>query len=209
MTRTFTNASFWNERYDDAHFAYGESANDFLRDHATLFEQNSTILSLAEGEGRNAVFLAKLGCKVRGVDFSDIARDKALQLAEKANTAIDYDLADLTQYDMGMMQWNGIISIFCHPSESERTQLYKQIRQALKSGGIFLLESYHKDQLKYGTGGPKDASHLVTLDEIKLAFNGFDIIHAANVERNVHEGAYHTGLARTTQFIARKPKDTC
>ena len=204
MKKTFTTNSFWDERYQDKEYAYGQDPNDFLRNNASLFKEGDKVLSLAEGEGRNAVFIAQQACDVCGVDFSPKGQEKALQLAKKVGVSIQYDIADLTDYDMGEAQWDGIISIFCHPNETERVELFQKVRNALKLGGFFLFESYHKRQLDYGTGGPRDEDHLVTLEELQEMFEGFEVLHAKDVEREVNEGEYHSGLAYTTQFIARK-----
>ena len=204
MKQTFTNSAFWDDRYQDDKYIYGQHPNDFLRDNATLFKNGDTVLTLAEGEGRNAVFLARYGCKVRGVDFSVAGRGKTLQLAQKQGVTVDYDIADLTQYDMGYAQWDGIVSIFCHLSENNRSALYQSIEQALKPGGIFLLESYNKKQLEFDTGGPRELSHLLSLYELKKAFENFEMIVAQDVEREILEGNFHNGISSVTQFIARK-----
>ncbi|MEM8672987.1 MAG: class I SAM-dependent methyltransferase [Cyanobacteria bacterium P01_G01_bin.67] len=204
MKQTFTNSAFWDDRYQDEKYIYGQHPNDFLRDNASLFKNGDAVLTLAEGEGRNAVFLAQHGCKVRGVDFSVAGRAKALQLAQKQGVTVDYDVADLTQYDMGYAKWDGIVSIFCHLSESNRSALYQSIEQALKPRGIFLLESYNKKQLEFDTGGSRELSHLLSLYELKKAFESFEIIVAQDVERAIVEGNSHNGISSVTQFIARK-----
>ena len=205
MEQTFTTSAFWNNRYEDEEYLYGQHSNNFLRDHATLFKNGNAVLTLAEGEGRNAVFLAQHGCKVRGVDFSIAGRKKTLQLAQKQGVIVDYDVADLTQYDMGCAKWDGIVSIFCHLSENNRLALYQSIKQALKPGGIFLLESYNKKQMKFDTGGPREVSYLLSLYELKKAFENFDMILTQDVERAILEGRSHNGISSVTQFIARKP----
>jgi len=205
MEKTFTAADFWNERFQDKEYIYGEKANDFLTDNADLFKSGDAILSLGEGEGRNIVFLAELGYKTRGVDFSKIGRDKALKLAQKRNVEIDYDIADISAYSMGKNEWNSIISIFYPISENIRIPLFQKIKDALKPGGIFLLESYNKKQLDYNTGGPKDITHLLSLNELTEEFREFNIIQAQDTVRNIQEGNHHNGLSSVTQFIARKP----
>lgn len=204
MTQSHDGAGFWDERYGDAEYVYGRQANDFLRENAKLFKKGDAVLSLAEGEGRNGVFLAQRGCSVRGVDFSAAARAKALRLAQELGVVLEYDTADLADYDLGDNKWDGVVSIFCHPPAALRPALYASIRRALKPGGIFLLESYNKRQLAYDTGGPRDAAYLPSLDELRRAFDGFDVIRAQDLERNVQEGPHHSGLAAVTQFIARK-----
>lgn len=204
MKQNFTNSAFWDDRYQDEEYIYGQHPNDFLRDNANLFKNGDTVLTLAEGEGRNAVFLAQHGCQVRSVDFSVAGRAKTLQLAQKQEVSVDYDVADITQYDMGYAKWDGIVSIFCHLSESNRSALYQSIEQALKPGGIFLLESYNKKQLEFDTGGPRELSYLLSLYELKKAFKNFEMIVAQDVERAIVEGNSHNGISSVTQFIASK-----
>lgn len=204
MTQASTGTGFWNERFGGADYAYGDTANDFLRAHAGLFAAGSRILSLAEGEGRNGVFLAQQGCAVRGVDFSAEGRKKALQLAQARGVTLDYALADLTRYDMGGAAWDGVVSIFCHLGQAERPALHAAIKRALKPGGVLLLEAYNSRQLAFGTGGPKDPTHLIGVAELQDAFRGFDIMLAQEIERTVQEGRYHDGPSAVTQFIARK-----
>jgi SAM-dependent methyltransferase len=204
MSQTFTESEYWDERYRDEAYFYGFSPNDFLREHAGLFEAGDRVLSLAEGEGRNAVFLAQRGCQVRGVDFSARGYEKAMRLAQQQGVAIEYDVADLTLYDMGEAKWDGVVSIFCHLSESDRLALYRSIRRGLKPGGVFLLESYNKKQLDYGTGGPKEVSHLVSLGDLTGAFDRFEIVLTQDIVRDVQEGTRHSGAGSVTQFIARK-----
>jgi len=201
-----TETEFWNARYREEDYAYGEQPNTFLEAHAGLFEKGQSILSLAEGEGRNGVFLARQGCRVTGVDFSTAGRDKAMQLARKHGVALCYALADLTTYDMGENAWHGIVSIFCHLSTEERGGLFAAVKKALEPGGSFLLESYNKHQLSHGTGGPRDAGHLLALSEVSASFADWDIQLAREIERDVREGPYHHGLSAVTQFIAHKPR---
>jgi SAM-dependent methyltransferase len=204
MTQPFAGTEFWDTRYREKEYVYGVSPNDFLREHAALFKAGDKVLSLAEGEGRNAVFLAQLGCQVCGVDFSAEGSKKALLLAQQHGVKIIYDVADLNQYDMGDAKWDGIVSIFCHLVNTARPALYKSIRRGLKPGGFYVHESYNKKQLEFDTGGPKDAAHLPSLDELKSAFKDFEIILARDLEREIQEGPYHHGLGSVTQFIARR-----
>jgi SAM-dependent methyltransferase len=204
MTQTFTESEYWDERYRDEAYFYGFSPNDFLREHAGLFKAGDRVLSLAEGEGRNAVFLAQRGCKVRGVDFSARGYEKAMELARRQVVSIEYDVADLTQYNMGDAQWDGVVSIFCHLSERDRPALYRSIKRGLKPRGVFLLESYNKQQLDFGTGGPKEISHLVSLSDLTGAFGDFEILLARDILRDVQEGTHHNGAGSVTQFIVRK-----
>ncbi|AZU03606.1 tellurite resistance protein TehB [Glycocaulis alkaliphilus] len=205
MTEGFTTAGFWDARYQGEDYAYGRAPNDFLRLHSSVFPKGARILSLAEGEGRNAVFLAEQGYKTHCVDFSPEGQKKTLQLAKVRGVAVTYDIGDLTAYGMGKERWDGIISIFCHLSQNDRPGLYASVARALKPGGVFLLEAYHPDQIGLGTGGPRDAAHLLRSAELEDAFAGFEILVSSETVRHVEEGAYHQGQSAVTQFIARKP----
>ncbi|MCC7339941.1 MAG: class I SAM-dependent methyltransferase [Bryobacterales bacterium] len=200
-----TNADFWNERYKGEDYAYGSEPNDFLREHASIFGESARVLSLGEGEGRNAVFLAQRGLRARGLDFSEEGQRKALRLAKARGVTIEYELADLGHYEMKEGIWDGVVSVFCHPPEKERPELFRSVISGLKPGGVFLLESYNKAQLALGTGGPKDAACLLSREELEDAFRGFEILLSRDLVRTIKEGSHHDGTSSVTQFIARKP----
>ena len=205
MTNAFTGSEFWNERYENESYMYGVNANDFLQAQAHLIYQGGRVLSLAEGEGRNAVYLAQQGYRVRGVDFSSKGREKALNLAQTQKVSIEYDLADLTRYELGVASWDAVVSIFCHLHDTDRLAVYELVKRALKPGGVFILEAYNRKQLQYGTGGPSDASYLASLDQLKAFFEEFGIVLEQDIVREIYEGEHHYGLSAVTQFVARKP----
>lgn len=204
MVNQFEISDYWNERYQSSDNLYGYLPNDFLKENIHLFEPGSQVLSLAEGEGRNAIFLAQKKCLVKGVDFSERAKQKAQSIANDHNVGIDYEVADLSDYKIRNSEWDAVISIFCHLGPDARSKVLNNVKNGLKPQGIFLLESYNVGQLKYRTGGPSAPTHLVSLDELVGVFQDFEIIVAQETERSVIEGTGHTGLASVTQFIARK-----
>lgn len=192
----------WNERYASSDFAYGTEPNSFLVQNASLL--TSPVLSLAEGEGRNAVFLASLGLDVLGVDASDVGLAKAQKLAASRGLAIRTEVADLASYDPPENHYGSVISISAHLPSHVRNKLYPQVERSLKLGGIILLEAYTKSQLSRNTGGPKDPDMLVDLAELEQQFPNCEPILAQEIEREIIEGKFHTGLAYVVQFIARK-----
>ena len=192
----------WNERYASDEFAYGTEPNSFLVQHANLL--TSPVLSLAEGEGRNAVFLASLGLDVLGVDASDVGLAKTQKLAASRGLAIRTEVADLGSYEPPENHYGSVISISAHLPSKVRNRLYPQIERSLKPGGIILLESYTKAQLSRNTGGPKDIDLLIDLRELEQQFSNCEPLVAQEIEREVVEGKFHTGLACVVQFIARK-----
>jgi len=192
----------WNERYASEEFVYGTEPNAFLAEHAGLL--SSTVLSLAEGEGRNAVFMASLGLQVLGVDSSDVGLAKAQKLAALKGVSIQTEIADLTTYTPPTNSFGSVVSIFAHLPSQTRKRLYPLISQALKPGGVIIMEGYSKAQLDRNTGGPKDIDMLLTPIDIEQAFPSFEVILSREIEREVIEGAFHTGLASVVQFIGRK-----
>jgi SAM-dependent methyltransferase len=194
--------SFWNQRYAGDRFVYGTAPNSFLAEHAGLLA--GPVLSLSEGEGRNAVFLASLGLDVLGVDISSVGLEKARQLAQSRGVSIRTEVADLATYEPGSARFGAVISIFAHLPGAIRRRLYPLIVQSLKPDGVIVLEAYAESQLSRDTGGPKDADMLMTVDKIRREFPTLEPIVLREMERNVSEGEGHTGMASVVQFVARK-----
>ena len=196
----------WDQRYAEPGFAYGVEPNDFLAANAERYlPPGGEILCLAEGEGRNAVFLARHGFRVTGVDQSAVGLEKARAFAERNGVTIDTVVADLAVHDLGTARWDGIVSIWCHLPQPLRARVHRSVVAALRPGGIFLLEAYTPDQLRYRTGGPPTADMLMTLAAIREELSGLELLHGEETVREIHEGAYHQGPSAVLQVIARKP----
>lgn len=193
----------WDERYSAEEYAYGKSPNRFLEINYAVIPKGK-VLSLAEGEGRNAVFLAKQGYSVTAVDASDVGLRKAKRLAEENGVSIELVHADLADFDMGENRWDGIISIFFPLPSALRKELHKKVVAGLKANGVFLVEAYTPDQLKYGSGGGSSADTMQTKDSLSLELEGLKFKHLIEIERDVIEGIYHTGLGAVVQAIAIK-----
>jgi SAM-dependent methyltransferase len=194
----------WDERYSEAGFVYGTEPNEFLVSVVNKIPK-TRILSLAEGEGRNAVYLASLGYQVTGVDGSEVGLRKAAQLAAERGVAITTVHADLSTFEIAPEQWDGIISCYCHVPSEIRIPLHHAAVRGLRSGGVFVLEAYSKEQLAYGTGGPSSPDMLMSLDDLKQELAGLEFAHADTVVREVREGSRHTGLASVVQIFGIKP----
>lgn len=192
----------WNARYSGDEYIYGTEPNAFLVEQAERLA--GPVLSLAEGEGRNAVFLAMRGLQVRGVDGSDVALAKAQALAAAMGVRIETETADLAEFDPGVGNYGSVISISAHLPSAIRRRLYPLVEQALAPGGIVLLEAYSERQLGRGTGGPNDADMLMSVAKIEREFAGCEPLLLQEIDREVREGRYHTGLASVVQFIGRK-----
>ncbi len=193
----------WDERYSTEEYAYGKSPNKFLEDNYKLIPKEK-VLCLAEGEGRNAVFLARHGYAVTAVDASRVGLDKARALAEENGVSIELIHADLADFDIGENRWDGIVSIFCPLPSALRKKLHERVVAGLKASGVFLVEAYTPDQLKHGTGGGKSADLMTTKESLSLELDGLTFKHLLEIERDVVEGIYHTGLGAVVQAIAVK-----
>ena len=196
----------WNERYSEPGFAYGAEPNDFLAANAERYlPPNGEILSLAEGEGRNAVFLARRGFRVTAVDGSAVGLEKARALAAKHGVDLQTVVADLDAFDLGVERWDGIVSIWCHLPTELRARVHRSIVSALRPGGVFLLEAYTPEQLGYKTGGPSSVEMLMTLAALRSELADLDFLVGEEKLREVHEGKYHDGTSAVLQVVARKP----
>jgi SAM-dependent methyltransferase len=196
-------SSFWDERYKGEGWTYGREPNDFLRAEASRFAPGSTLLCLAEGEGRNSTFLAGLGHHVTALDFSAQALKKAGQLAEERGVKLALLQADLSTWEPPAASFDGVISIFCHLPSPIRAALHTRIVKALRPGGLLVLESYRPAQLELKTGGPRDLSMLPSLADLERELDGLTFVVGREVEREIHEGALHSGMSATVQVVAR------
>lgn len=201
-------ALFWNPRFAGEQYAYGDAPNDFLKEQAPRLAAGSRILSLGEGEGRNAVYLATLGHQLTAVDAAHTGLIKLLQRAAQRNLGITATLADLADYPIAPGSWDAIVSIFCHLPPGLRRQVLADCVTGLAPGGLFILEGYTPRQLGFGTGGPKDPELLLEPDTLRQELAGLELLHFAEVQREVIEGSLHTGMAAVLQIVARKPGPT-
>lgn len=194
-------SQFWNERYGADEYAYGREPNDFLRAEAHRIPKGR-VLCLAEGEGRNAVYLAGLGHDVTAVDFSAEGLRKAERLAREQRVSLTTIEADLATFVPELDAFTGIVAIFAHLPAPVRKHVHGWVPRALRPGGVFVLEAYTPEQLAFGTGGPRDPAMLMTLAglEEELAPLAFDL--GREVKREVHEGSCHGGPSATVQVVA-------
>jgi cyclopropane fatty-acyl-phospholipid synthase-like methyltransferase len=201
-------SEYWNDRYGASEYVYGTEPSDFLAERHALLPEGGEVLCLADGEGRNGVFLATQGMRVTGVDCSVVGLEKARRLATERGVALATELADLDDWELGEARWDGIVSIWAHLSVETRASLHPRIARALRPGGVLLLEHYHPRQIGYGTGGPSDPTRMLTLEELEAAFPGWIHLHKFEGERVVIEGSGHGhgGKSYVTQAIFKKPK---
>lgn len=199
-----SSSSFWDTRFGQEEYVYGRDPNAFLAEHHLVLPKNARVLSLGEGEGRNAVFLARQGYDVTAMDASEEGMRKLRRLAAGGGVLVSERLEDVTRADLGMSRWDGIVNVFCHLPSADRRALYAKIREALKPGGFFLSEMFTPRQLQYQSGGPKDPDMLVEPDELRAAFEGFEIVLAEEEVVTLDEGPFHQGMGSVVRFIARR-----
>ncbi len=195
----------WDQRYAEPGFAYGTDPNDFLRERAARFPPRGRVLSVAEGEGRNAVFLAGFGHSVTAVDQSAVGLAKAARLAAERKVALETRQADLTSFDVGNAVWDGIVSIWAHLPAEARRIFHRRCVAALKPNGVFLLEAYSPRQLSMGTGGPPTPALLMPLADVQKELSGLTFEVAREIQREIHEGAHHNGPSWVIQILGVKP----
>ena len=194
-------SQFWDDRYRGDEYAYGREPNEFLRAEAHRIAPGR-VLCLAEGEGRNAVFLAGLGHEVTAVDFSAEGIRKTERLAREKNVKVETVQADLATYEPRLEAFTGVIAIFAHLPASVRKHVHGWISRALTPGGVLVLEAYTPAQLAFNTGGPRDPALLMTLAGLKEELAPLTFEVGREVEREIHEGAFHGGPSATVQVVA-------
>jgi SAM-dependent methyltransferase len=197
----------WDQRYSEAGFAFGTEPNDFLRAQFSRIPKGSRVLCLAEGEGRNAVFLAQQGYVVTAVDSSAVGLTKAQKLAREKGVEIETVIADLAEFEIQPDSWGGIVAIFAHLPPVVRQTMHKQVINGLEQRGIYILEAYTERQLKMsGIGGPPPESRdkFISLTALHTELSGLHFLLAEELERHISEGKYHQGDSAVVQLVAIK-----
>ncbi|OXB24767.1 SAM-dependent methyltransferase [Flavobacterium tructae] len=206
MTNSWTER--WNDRYSAEEFAYGTAPNNYLKE--SLEKQDiGTILFPAEGEGRNAVFAAKLGWNVSAFDISSEGKNKALKLAESENVILDYQIGELETLHYQPEQFDAIALIYAHFPAEIKSAIHKTLDQYLRKGGCIIFEAFSKKHLDYlaindKVGGPKDIASLFSIEEIKSDFPNYEIITLEEKEIELNEGLFHNGKGSVIRFIGKK-----
>lgn len=194
---------FWNEKFANTEYAYGTEPNDFLVSAVTKLKRGAT-LSLAEGEGRNAVWLAQQGFTVSAIEQSQKGVAKTLRLALQRGVIVMAERGELETFHIQPNSWDLVVSIFAHTPQELRRKLHRQVVAGLKPGGVFVLEAYTPAQIANNTGGPKDASLMPTAELLRSELAGLVFDRIEEVERDVVEGSLHTGTAHVVQVVAHR-----
>ncbi len=193
----------WEGRYGADEFVYGTEPNEFLTE-AVAGINPGDVLCLADGEGRNGVYLATLGHRVTSVDLTQSGMDKAARLAAERGVELTTVVADLADYDLGSERWDLIVSIFAHTPPPVRRAIHAGVASALRPGGRFVLEASTPDQIGRGTGGPPVPELTMTLAGLRDELTDLDLEVGRELVRPVVEGSGHTGDGAVVQVIARR-----
>ena len=194
---------YWNEKFATIDYAYGTEPNDFLVSAVTNLKRGET-LSLAEGEGRNAVWLAQQGFTVSAIEQSEKGVAKTLRLALQRGVIVMAERGELETFHIQPNSWDLVVSIYAHTPQELRRKLHRQVVAGLKPGGVFVLEAYTPAQIANNTGGPKDASLMPTAELLRSELAGLVFDRIEEVERDVVEGSLHTGTAHVVQVVAHR-----
>lgn len=207
-------ANIWDERYAGADYHFGTEPNAFLASQRGLLKPGMRCLAVADGEGRNGVWLAQQGLEVLSVDSSPVALAKAGKLAQKRGVNVQFEQADLLQDDWPLLsnveggenRFDVVAAIFIQfAPPGMREQMFEHIKRCLKPGGLLLLQGYTPRQLEYRTGGPSQAENLYTETMLREAFAGMDILHLREHDGFISEGTGHRGMSALIDLVARKP----
>lgn len=198
----------WNERYSTEAFAYGEQPNNFLKEQLSILAVGKMLFP-AEGEGRNAVFAAKLGWNVSAFDISIEGKNKAMKLAEMNQVSIDYQVGELQKLAYQPEQFDAIALIYAHFPADIKSAYHKTLDKYLCKGGIIIFEAFSKKHPEYiakneKVGGPKEEAMLFSKEEIKADFENYEIIILEETEIELNEGLFHNGLGSVIRFVGKK-----
>jgi 2-polyprenyl-3-methyl-5-hydroxy-6-metoxy-1,4-benzoquinol methylase len=198
----------WNERYRNAAFVYGEEPNNYLKEQLEKLPTGK-ILFPAEGEGRNAVYAARLGWTVSAFDISDEGKKKALHLAEKNGVKIDYQMGALETLNYTTGEFDAIALIYAHFPAAIKSAYHKALDKYLCKGGYIIFEAFSKKHIDYITrnekvGGPKDIGMLFSIEELKSDFSNYEMLELEEKEIELNEGMFHNGTGAVIRFTGRK-----
>ncbi len=195
----------WNQRFSGDDYLFGTAPNAFLASQRPLLRHGQSALAVADGEGRNGVWLAELGLDVLSIDFSANAQAKAQLLAAARGVSLRTELVDLFAWDWGGRSFDIIAAIFIQfATPDERAALFAKIKRALRPGGHLILQGYRPKQLDYGTGGPPNAENMYTEDLLRRSFGDLTIVHLREHDDVIVEGAGHAGMSALIDLVARK-----
>ena len=200
-------ADFWNKRFDTPDYIFGRAPNEYLQTQAKQYlKKGDAVLCVADGEGRNSVWLTKQGMQVDAFDLSEVALKKAIALAKEEAVEVQFTLASSDTWDWLPNQYDAVVGIFIQFADPVmRPRLFAQMTLALRPGGLLIVQGYTPKQLEYKTGGPSILEHLYTEDMIRDLIGDLEPIDLCLYEKELSEGPKHTGMSALLGLVARKP----
>lgn len=195
----------WDKRYAEPGYLFGTEPAAFLAREAGVIAPGARVLCLADGEGRNSVYLAGLGLDVVAMEASGVALGKARALAEQRGVAVEFRQSGIEDWDWDQ-PFDAVVGVFIQfAPPAMRQAIHQGIARALVPGGLVLLHGYAPRQIGYGTGGPPMVENLYTLDGLRADFPGWQVLRAEDYDADLAEGTRHVGKSALIDFIARKP----
>ena len=196
----------WDERYSNKEYHFGTEPNEFLKSQRSLLKPGMQCLAVADGEGRNGVWLAEQGLQVLSVEASAVALDKARKLAQQRDVNVQFEQVDLMQWSWGEERFDAVVAIFVQfAPPGMREQMFAHMKCCLKPGGLLLLQGYTPRQLHYRTGGPSQVENLYTETMLREAFADLEIVELREHDNIISEGAGHNGMSALIDMVVRKP----
>ncbi len=207
MNKGFSNPrETWDKRFSTDDYIFGTEPNAWLATHADLLQPGMRVLAVADGEGRNSVWVAKRGLTVDAFDLSPVGVDKAKKLAQQTGVQVNFQVCGVEDFAWKVGEYDAVVAIFIQFADPDtRAKLFKQMKSALKPDGLILLQGYTPKQLEYKTGGPPNADHLYTESLMQDAFGDLDIVELRSYEEVLNEGTQHSGQSALMGLVARKP----
>lgn len=202
----FTDAAeTWNRRFQTDEFLFGTEPNAWLREHRGLLQPGQRVLSVADGEGRNSVWLAQQGLVVDAFDVSAVGVTKARTLAAERGVNVNFSVSDVDGFAWPEAAYDAVVAIFVQFADPAlRERLFARCRRTLKPDGLLLLQGYTPRQLEYRTGGPPHLAHLYTEPMLRQAFADWDILELREYEAEVAEGTGHKGMSALIGMVAQR-----
>lgn len=195
----------WNQRFSTDDFLFGTAPNTWLQSHAGAWRQGDRVLCVADGEGRNSVWLAEQGLVVDAFDIAEVGVAKARRLAAERKVSVNFSVADCDGFAWPAARYDGVAAIFVQFADPAlRTRLFARIVDSLKPGGTLILQGYTPRQLEFRTGGPSILSHLYTEAMLREAFAELEVVELREYEAELSEGSGHHGRSALIGLVARR-----
>lgn len=197
----------WEDRYSKEGYAFGDEPNEYFKEQLDKLNPGKILLP-AEGEGRNAVYVATLGWEVHAFDISAQGKKKALQLAETKNVTIDYQVGELPSLSYAENQFDAIALIYAHFPADIKSQYHRMLDKLLRKGGVVIFEAFSKNHLEYKlknpqVGGPSELAQLFSIEEIRSDFQNYEVLQLEERVLNLKEGPFHSGQGSVIRFVGR------